>query len=98
MTPPATFTLDALAAFYAAGGSAVEVAREALARIATFNDPALFITAVPQGELLERAARWDQTQARLQPHDVLCRRWDAAGARRVRTKAEGGNAGRHRRR
>ena len=57
MTPPATFTLDALAAFYAAGGSAVEVAREALARIATFNDPALFITAVPQGELLERAAR-----------------------------------------
>lgn len=56
MRPPAAFTLEALAGFYAAGGSAVEVAREALARIAAFNDPALFIAAVPAEELLARAA------------------------------------------
>lgn len=56
MTPPAGFTLEALAGFYAAGGSPVEVAREALARIAAFNDPALFIATVPEQELLARAA------------------------------------------
>ena len=42
--PPATFTLDALAGFYAAGGSPVAVAEEALARIQAFADPALLIT------------------------------------------------------
>ena len=56
MRPPAAFTLEALAAYYAAGGSAVEVAREALARIKAFNDPALFLAAVPEAELLARAA------------------------------------------
>lgn len=56
MKPPAAFTLEALAGFYAAGGSAVDVAREALARITAFNDPALFITAVPEAALLARAA------------------------------------------
>ena len=56
MTPPAAFTLDALAGFYAAGGSPVAVAEEALARIQAFADPALFITQVPAEELLTRAA------------------------------------------
>ncbi|WP_431303171.1 allophanate hydrolase [Sediminicoccus sp. BL-A-41-H5] len=56
MRPPAAFTLEALAAYYAAGGSAVEVAREALARIRAFNDPALFLATVPDEELLARAA------------------------------------------
>ncbi|MBS7791083.1 allophanate hydrolase [Roseococcus sp. SDR] len=56
MRPPAAFTLEALAGFYAAGGSAVEVAREALSRIKAFNDPALFLATVPEEELLARAA------------------------------------------
>lgn len=56
MKPPAAFTLDALAGFYAAGGNAVAVAEEALARIRAFADPALFITAVAREELLARAA------------------------------------------
>ncbi|TCH97204.1 allophanate hydrolase [Roseococcus sp. SYP-B2431] len=56
MTPPAAFTLDALAGFYTAGGSPVAVAQEALARIEAYADPALFITQVPREELLARAA------------------------------------------
>lgn len=56
MTPPAVFTLEALAGFYAAGGSAVAVAEEALARIEAYADPALFIAQVPREELLARAA------------------------------------------
>ena len=50
------FTLDMLAAHHAAGGSAMDVAREALRRIAAFADPALFITMVPEPDLLARAA------------------------------------------
>lgn len=50
------FSIAALARFHADGGSAVEVAREALRRIAAFDDPALFIAAVPEAELLARAA------------------------------------------
>ena len=60
MTPPATFTLDALAGFHAAGGSAVAVAEEVVARIEAFGDPALFITQVPREELLARAAALPQ--------------------------------------
>ncbi len=55
MTLPA-FTLEALRAFYSAGGSAVAVAEEALRRVAAFDDPALFITAIPRETLLARAA------------------------------------------
>lgn len=56
MKPPAAFTLEALKAFLSAGGSAVAVAEEALARIAAFDDPALFITAIPRADLLASAA------------------------------------------
>ena len=56
MTVPPAFTLDALAAFHAAGGSPAEVAEAALARIAAWADPALFITAVPPETVLARAA------------------------------------------
>ncbi|HYZ32998.1 MAG TPA: amidase family protein, partial [Crenalkalicoccus sp.] len=53
---PAAFTLDALAAFHAAGGSPEAVAEAALARISAWDDPALFITRVPEAELRARAA------------------------------------------
>ena len=56
MTVPPAFTLDALAAFHAAGGSPAEVAEAALARIAAWADPALFITAVPPETVRARAA------------------------------------------
>ena len=56
MTPPGAFTLDALAAFHAAGGSPVAVVDAALARIAAWDDPALFITAVAPEAVLARAA------------------------------------------
>ncbi|MDB5414218.1 MAG: gatA [Rubritepida sp.] len=56
MKPPAAFTLNALAAFYTAGGTAVAVAEEALARIEAFADPALFLAQIPRDELLARAA------------------------------------------
>jgi allophanate hydrolase len=54
--PPAVFTLDALAAFHAAGGSPMAVAEAALSRIAAWDDPALFITRVDPGQVLARAA------------------------------------------
>jgi allophanate hydrolase len=60
LTPPAAFTLDALAAFYTAGGSAVAVAEEALARIEAYADPALFIAQMPREALLARAAALPQ--------------------------------------
>lgn len=56
MIPPAAFTLDALAAFHAAGGSPVAVAEAALARIAAWDDSALLITPVPPAAVLTRAA------------------------------------------
>jgi allophanate hydrolase len=55
MTPPAVFTLDALAGFHAAGGSPVAVAEAALARIAAWDDPALFITPVAAEQVLAAA-------------------------------------------
>ncbi|RYJ03008.1 MAG: allophanate hydrolase, partial [Acetobacteraceae bacterium] len=56
MTLPIAFTLDALADFYAAGGSPLDVAEAALARIAAWADPALFIAAVPPEAVRSRAA------------------------------------------
>ncbi|WP_424813805.1 allophanate hydrolase [Roseococcus sp. YIM B11640] len=56
MTPPASFTLETLANYFAGGGTAVEVAKEAIARIDAYGDPALFITQVPSDEILSRAA------------------------------------------
>jgi len=60
LKPPAAFTLDAIAAFLANGGSAVAIAEEALARIENFADPALFIAQIPREELLARAAALPQ--------------------------------------
>ena len=45
----------ALAAFFARGGSPVAVAEAALARIAAFDDPALFLHALPREAVLARA-------------------------------------------
>ncbi|MET0427491.1 MAG: allophanate hydrolase [Microvirga sp.] len=56
MTAPAAFTLDALAAFHAAGGSPVAVADAALARIAAWDDAALFIARVDPHAVRARAA------------------------------------------
>ncbi|MDB5371580.1 MAG: allophanate hydrolase [Belnapia sp.] len=56
MAVPAAFTLDALAAFFAAGGAPQDVAEAALARIAAWDDPALFIAQVPPEAVLARAA------------------------------------------
>ena len=53
---PAAFTLDALAGFYAAGGLPLDVAESALARIAAWADPALFIATVPAEAVRTRAA------------------------------------------
>lgn len=55
MTVPEVFTLPALAAFFAAGGSPVAVAEAALARIAVWNDPALFITRIAPEAVHARA-------------------------------------------
>lgn len=55
MTPPATFTFAALAGFYTAGGSPVAVADAALARIAAWDDPALFIARVDPHRVRARA-------------------------------------------
>ncbi|MDO9712066.1 allophanate hydrolase [Paracraurococcus lichenis] len=56
MTAPEVFTLPALAAFHAAGGSPVAVADAALARIAAWDDPALFLARVPPNAVRARAA------------------------------------------
>jgi allophanate hydrolase len=56
MTTPAVFTLPALATFFAAGGSPVAVANAALARIAAWDDPALFLARVPPNAVRARAA------------------------------------------
>ncbi|MCO6417714.1 allophanate hydrolase [Siccirubricoccus sp. KC 17139] len=56
MRPPETFTLDALSAFHAAGGSPVAVADTALSRIAAWADPALFLTRVEPHAVRARAA------------------------------------------
>jgi allophanate hydrolase len=55
MIPPAAFTLDALAGFFAAGGSPVAVAAAALARIAAWDDPALLIARVDPHTVRTRA-------------------------------------------
>jgi allophanate hydrolase len=52
---PAAFTLPVLAGFYAQGGSPVAVAEAALARIAAWDDPALFLARVPDEAVLARA-------------------------------------------
>ncbi len=54
-TPPTAFTLPAIAAFFAAGGGPEALAREALARIEAWDDPALFIARVPPAAVLARA-------------------------------------------
>jgi len=56
MTAPESFTLPALAGFFAAGGSPVAVADAALARIAEWDDPALFLVRVPPHAVRARAA------------------------------------------
>lgn len=56
MTPPDVFTLPALAAYQSDGGSPVAIAEAALARIETWDDPALFIARVPAAAVLARAA------------------------------------------
>ena len=63
---PAAFTLDSLAGFFAAGGSPLEVAEAALARIAAWADPALFITAefLPAFVAPALTARLDQLPLR----------------------------------
>lgn len=54
-TVPEIFTLTNLQEYYAAGGSPVAVAKEALARIAAWNDPALFISRLSDEDILARA-------------------------------------------
>ena len=54
--PPPAFTLPAVAAFLAAGGGPEALAREALARVDAWDDPALFIARVPEADVLARAA------------------------------------------
>jgi allophanate hydrolase len=56
MIPPAAFTLDALHAFFAAGGSPLAVADAALARIDAWDDPALFLARIPPEAVRARAA------------------------------------------
>ncbi|RAI60471.1 allophanate hydrolase [Roseicella frigidaeris] len=56
MTAPEVFTLPAIAAFHAAGGSPVAVAEAALARIEAWADPALFLARVPPEAVRARAA------------------------------------------
>src|SRR3954468_9777933 len=56
MSVPEVFTLPALAGFFAAGGSPVSVADAALARIADWDDPALFLARVPPNAVRARAA------------------------------------------
>ena len=56
MSVPDVFALPALAAFHAAGGSPVAVAEAALARIAAWDDPALFLARVPPDAVRARAA------------------------------------------
>ena len=53
---PAALTAAALAEFFAQGGSPVAVAEAALARIAAWDDPALFLARVPEEAVLARAA------------------------------------------
>ncbi|MBL6077678.1 allophanate hydrolase [Belnapia sp. T18] len=53
---PAAFTFPALGEFYANGGSPVAVAEAALARIAEWDDPALFLARAPDEAVLARAA------------------------------------------
>lgn len=52
---PAAFTFAALGEFFARGGSPMAVAEAALARIAAWDDPALFLTRVPEEAVLARA-------------------------------------------
>ncbi|WP_211259359.1 allophanate hydrolase [Belnapia moabensis] len=52
---PAAFTFAALAGFFAQGGSPVAVTEAALARIAAWDDPALFLARVSDEEVLARA-------------------------------------------
>ncbi|PZW42154.1 allophanate hydrolase [Humitalea rosea] len=49
-------TLPAITAFLDQGGSPVDVAEEALSRLAAWADPAMLITAVPAEAVLARAA------------------------------------------
>lgn len=63
---PAAFTLPAIAAFLAEG-TVSAIACEALARIAAWNDPALFITALREDEVLARAAALDAEGAHGRP-------------------------------
>ncbi|MBK1660390.1 allophanate hydrolase [Paracraurococcus ruber] len=56
MTAPAIPTLPAIAGFIAAGGSPVAIADAALARIAAWDDPALFLARVDPHAVRARAA------------------------------------------
>jgi len=52
---PTVFSLDALQAFYAAGGSPVAIAEAAIARIQAVNDPATWISRPNDADLLKAA-------------------------------------------
>jgi Asp-tRNA(Asn)/Glu-tRNA(Gln) amidotransferase A subunit family amidase len=52
---PECLTLPELTAFYAAGGSPVKIAEAALARIAEWDDPSLFISRFAEQDVLRRA-------------------------------------------
>jgi allophanate hydrolase len=56
MIPPGILTLDSIAGWLDAGGSPLDLAEAALARIRAWADPALFIAAVPPETLRARAA------------------------------------------
>ncbi len=62
---PAVLTLDAVQAYYAAGGSPVEIAQSVLKRIAAYDDPATWIHRPSADELIaaaEALAAWPKAQ------------------------------------
>jgi allophanate hydrolase len=57
---PAAFTLDALADYYAGGGTIAPVIREVYRRIGALDDPGVFITLVAEAEALAAAQALDK--------------------------------------